>query len=165
MKLTKYSKKEMAKKMEKPEKRIFKAISLKQPWAELVISGVQDIINQSWALEDKYLIEKFPIPILIHASKVKSHLDWEKANRIHIYSTGSPLPDLDTYKYNKILGFVFFSEILKDCKKNIWYEKGSLGWKVKQATRLNPPLIEVAGEPGLFDVPITLTKDGRAVYG
>ena len=43
-----------------------KAISVKQPWAYLICSGVKDIENRTWPCPKKYIGKR----VLIHASAV-----------------------------------------------------------------------------------------------
>lgn len=44
-----------------------KAITIKQPWASLIVHGIKDIENRSWACPKKYLGER----VLIHAGADK----------------------------------------------------------------------------------------------
>ena len=41
-----------------------KPITIKQPWASLIVHGIKDIENRTWPCPDKYIGQK----ILIHAS-------------------------------------------------------------------------------------------------
>lgn len=43
-----------------------KTISVKQPWAYLICSGVKDIENRTWPCPKKYIGKR----VLIHASAV-----------------------------------------------------------------------------------------------
>lgn len=47
------------------QKSIMKAISIKQPWASLIVHGIKDIENRTWACPKKYIGQR----VLIHASK------------------------------------------------------------------------------------------------
>ncbi|WP_300701290.1 ASCH domain-containing protein [Bacteroides sp.] len=42
-----------------------KAITIKQPWASLIVHGIKDIENRTWACPKKYIGQR----VLIHASK------------------------------------------------------------------------------------------------
>lgn len=44
-----------------------KAITIKQPWASLIVHGIKDIDNRTWACPKKYIGQR----VLIHASKEK----------------------------------------------------------------------------------------------
>ena len=41
-----------------------KAITIKQPWASLIVHGIKDIENRTWACPWKYIGHR----VLIHAS-------------------------------------------------------------------------------------------------
>ena len=41
-----------------------KAISIKQPWTSLIVHGIKDIENRTWACPKKYIGQR----VLIHAS-------------------------------------------------------------------------------------------------
>lgn len=45
-----------------------KAITVKQPWASLIIHGIKDIENRTWSCPKKYIGKR----VLIHASKAKA---------------------------------------------------------------------------------------------
>jgi hypothetical protein len=45
----------------------YKVISIKQPWAYLICSGIKDIENRTWKCQQKYIGER----VLIHASAAK----------------------------------------------------------------------------------------------
>lgn len=42
-----------------------KAITIKQPWASLIVHGIKDIENRTWACPKKYIGQR----VLIHAGK------------------------------------------------------------------------------------------------
>ena len=48
------------------------AITIKQPWATLIVLGIKDIENRTWST-------KFRGPVLIHASKRKEDEEWNSA--------------------------------------------------------------------------------------
>ena len=41
-----------------------KAISIKQPWASLIVEGLKDIENRTWKCPEKYIGQR----VLIHSS-------------------------------------------------------------------------------------------------
>ena len=43
-----------------------KAITIKQPWASLIVHGIKDIENRTWPCPKKYLGQR----VLIHSSAV-----------------------------------------------------------------------------------------------
>lgn len=98
-----------------------KAISEKQPWASLIVHGIKDIENRTWACPKKYIGQR----VLIHAS-MKGANFWNSpvAGRVdeflrNISKSGT---DWSKYPFGAIIGSV---EIV-DCVINhpsIWAEK------------------------------------------
>lgn len=61
-----------------------KAITIKQPFATLIVDGVKDVENRSWVLPKKYIGER----VLIHASSkifrmYQLELDNDLIERLH----------------------------------------------------------------------------------
>jgi hypothetical protein len=46
-----------------------RTLSIRQPWAGLIVAGIKDIENRSWSTS-------YRGPILIHAGKAKPPADW-----------------------------------------------------------------------------------------
>lgn len=98
-----------------------KAISVKQPWASLIVHGIKDIENRTWVCPKKYIGQR----VLIHAS-LKCANFWESpvAGRVdeflrEISKSGT---DWSNYPNGAIIGSVVFT----DCVQNhpsIWAEK------------------------------------------
>jgi len=96
----------------------YKVLSVKQPWAYLICSGIKDIENRSWKCPQKYIGQR----VLIHASGAKAQFNFQNAH----YAKFRELNmrrwyDNDFYK-SAIIGSV---EIV-DCEINhpsIWAEK------------------------------------------
>lgn len=142
-----------------------KAITLKQPWAYLVCSGVKDIENRTWKCPEKHIGKR----VLIHASKTSYRFD-------NFYD--SPLsndqllalPDIIQYPtiHSAIIGCVR----IVDCVINhpsIWAEKthvGNIGdvlddlkligrvcapkctynWVLKDAILFDKPVLDIKGK-------------------
>ena len=124
-----------------------KAISIKQPWAYLICSGIKDVENRNWKCPQKYIGQR----ILIHASAkptVKGNCiscwmteDQYKFITLNI-SSGKRLNDICFLEHysSAIIGSVK----IVDCVVNhpsVWAEKGVFNW--------------VLSEPILFDTPIS----------
>lgn len=116
-----------------------KAITIKQPWASLIVSGLKDIENRSWKTN-------FRGRVLIHAGKAVSKNGWREMNQRQI----------DVAANTKMMGAIFnelpFGAIIGsveivDCVQNhpsIWAEKGAWNW--------------VLANPVMFPEPITGAK-------
>lgn len=135
-----------------------KAISIKQPWASLIVHGIKDIENRSWPCPKKYIGQR----VLIHASKTKAKslffsLTDEQINVVHEHFKGE-IPLLIEPK-----GSIIGSVQIVDCVINhpsIWAEKTE-----DYTVGMNPRLYEditgrkviynwVLANPILFKEPI-----------
>lgn len=95
-----------------------KALSVKQPWASLIVEGIKDIENRTWKCPEKYIGQR----VLIHAGLDKnavdkiSIIDGELAREIWFKINDNKLP----------LGAIIGSVQIVDCVINhpsIWAEK------------------------------------------
>lgn len=123
-----------------------KAISIKQPWASLIVSGLKDIENRSWKTN-------FRGRVLIHAGKkADNHWDsplYEKVdNFLREISKGGT--DWSNYHFGAIIGSV---EIV-DCVQNhpsLWAEKGVWNWVLKDAILFDNPIEGIKGKLGFWN--------------
>ncbi|MCB5308315.1 ASCH domain-containing protein [Yersinia massiliensis] len=76
-----------------------KALSIRQPWAWLIVNGYKDIENRNWRT-------KYRGPVLIHASAVKpSKADMEVAREImQHYAVSHRLPERHNFPLGGIVG-------------------------------------------------------------
>lgn len=131
-----------------------KTITVKQPWASLIVHGIKDIENRTWACPEKYIGKR----VLIHASKSIPKNGWceMSEHQIKIACKGVMIgARIEELPYGSIIGSV---EIV-DCKINhpsIWAEKSkgvAIGGHVLDEKE---PLIYnwVLANPVLFANPI-----------
>lgn len=119
---------------------IYPVISIRQPWAALILLGLKDVENRSWALPDAYV----DVPILLHSSKAPN-FDPQSINleahrrRMCIL----PCDARHVARTGCILGFIVFT----GCERNSgtrfsqWCDKDALyWWKIKTVTRLPQPI-------------------------
>jgi len=123
-----------------------KAITIKQPWASLIVEGVKDIENRPWKTN-------FRGRVLIHASA--RSWDWRS---LMIYLTEPMAGVLKSMKADRMwldgltTGAIIGSVEIVDCVINhpsIWAEKHFVPFK---------PYNWVLANPILFDKPITGVK-------
>jgi hypothetical protein len=112
------------------------ALSVRQPWAWLIVNGVKDIENRSFRTHRRG-------PLLIHAA---SSLDGfadniECVERKHGISVPS---ELDR---GGIVGVVDVSDCVESHKSK-WFEKGGFGWVLSNPRRLK--FRPCKGAVGLF---------------
>lgn len=121
-----------------------KALSIKQPWAWLIVNGYKDIENRDWAT-------KFRGPLLIHAGLKFHHegLEWVRENFPRI-----PLPG-DSEKFSRDdwdLGGIVGKAEITDCvdeSRSKWF-CGDYGFVLKNGKKL--PFVPLKGMLGFFEV-------------
>ena len=127
-----------------------KALSIWQPWAQLLATGVKHDETRSWGT-------KYRGPILIHAAK--RQMDYT-SEFIELHR--SPF-----YKYFKVMGFGTYENILKlpygaiigmaelvDCKKIDYafgnFTVGRYAWRMEKPVLFDTP-IPAKGKQGLWE--------------
>jgi len=124
-----------------------KAISVKQPWASLIVSGLKDVENRTWPT-------KFRGKILIHASQKPVPGGWKSLNPQQfqkIYTTGiskSKLP------YSAIIGCVDIVDCVKGYP-SVWAEPEVWNWVLENPVMFKFPIFNVNGKLSIwnFDLP------------
>lgn len=111
------------------------ALSIRQPWAWLIVSGAKDIENRSWETDHRG-------PLWIHAGTTKAKRDDLDAAEEFL---GYPVPT-EKLLYGGVIGRV----ILKDCVRDHsspWF-CGPVGWVLASPVRLG--FRRCPGKLGLF---------------
>lgn len=130
-----------------------KAITIKQPWASLIVDGIKDVENRTWNTN-------FRGRVLIHSAS-KSWI-WNKVinylteERIVIFEkfgfNGSWLRNLPT---GKIIGSVeivncIAKKMTGNDSKSIWADKGAYHWILRSPIKFDDP-IEAKGKLSFWD--------------
>ena len=96
-----------------------KAISIKQPWASLIVHGIKDIENRTWVCPQKYIGKR----VLIHASAGnKFNINLNDEQMTAAFPLIAKKSVLEHWDFGAIIGSIVFS----DCVINhpsIWAEK------------------------------------------
>lgn len=129
-----------------------KVLSVKQPWAYLICSGIKDIENRTWKCPQKYIGEK----ILIHASAAKM----KSLQKMLTLEQRAIVDKKLGYEYDRDKVFaksaIIGSVEIVDClinQQSIWAEKSH--YEVNLALHpLRPIYNWVLANPVLFDKPI-----------
>ena len=144
-----------------------KAISIKQPWASLIVHGIKDIENRTWAT-------KYRGKVLIHASgtwfkypnsdstlgDLFTDFQWEKIRENYdknLYSILEPKAIIDRLPTSAIIGEV---EII-DCVINhesIWAEKSIIFQEEEKNDEKYQIFNWVLANPILYEKPILNVK-------
>ena len=134
-----------------------KCLSVRQPWAGLIVIGTKDVENRTWATN-------YRGPLLIHAGRKMGIEEREALGRFEKqYPEHAEHPLLNTR--GCILGCVQLVDCLalRPRPFNQWHEEGMIGWYLK-----NPIVfkrgIKYRGQLGLFDVPVDILPP-EVVYG
>ncbi len=113
-----------------------KAISIRQPWAWLVVVGIKDIENRTWS--------KHRGPLLIHASASKADLvSIEEIEQRHGIAI-----DRAALRFDGIIGAAELVDVVSR-SSSPWF-RGPLGWVLREPRAL--PFMLVRGMQKLFDV-------------
>lgn len=120
-----------------PSLKELRTLSLKQPWAWLVVNGYKDIENRSWRTTHRG-------PLLIHASRSNELLTLQVKDEIkRVY--GVELPgEVDI---GGIIGVVDVVDCVKRHRSK-WKFKSSWGWVLENPRRL--PFRKCKGFVGVF---------------
>lgn len=122
-----------------------KALTIKQPWADLIAIGKKNIENRTWKTN-------YRGRVLIHASKLactQRHLE------------NYPLPalknsiDIKEYSMGDMLcGAIIGSVEIVDCVRNHpseWAEEGVYNWVLARPILFKEPIMNIKGSLGLWE--------------
>ena len=119
-----------------------KAISIRQPWAWLIVNGHKDIENRSW----KTFLRG---TVLVHASKGMTRDDYATAHA-HADDQGITLPAFEELERGGIVGQATITDCV-DQDASPWFF-GEYGFVLKDAKPL--PFQPYKGALGFFNVPL-----------
>ncbi|TKY81796.1 ASCH domain-containing protein [Pectobacterium polonicum] len=124
-----------------------KALSIRQPWAWLIVNGYKDIENRTWNT-------KYRGPVLIHASSRKpTKAEVEEARKVLMFSHGVHvsvrMPDPEHYKLGGIVGV---ATITGTCESSSspWFF-GPVGYQLRDSRPLK--FRPLRGRLSFFDTP------------
>lgn len=117
-----------------------KAISIRQPWAWLIVQGHKNVENRQWPT-------RFRGQVLIHAAKGMTRDEYEDA-RSHAAHLGITIPGFDELERGGIVGQATITDCVGD-SSSPWFF-GRYGFLLADTKRL--PFRPVRGQLGLFEV-------------
>lgn len=130
------------------------ALTVRQPWASLIINGIKDVENRSWRSTD--IIGR---RLVIHAGITVDHSAFRDRTVISSLFGGMTIGDaargLRTVPYGAALGTVTVADIVRDSTSR-WAESGSWHWVLRDPERWEQA-IPFRGKQGLWRF------DGRIV--
>lgn len=123
---------------------MMKALSIKQPWAWLIVNGYKDIENRDWQERNPGL--KFRGPFLIHTGKTFDYDGWLwVANN---FPDISFFPACDAFKKGGIVGKARIVDVV-DHHESPWFF-GPKGLVIEGAQPM--PFVPCRGQLGFFNV-------------
>lgn len=125
-----------------------KVLSVKQPWASLLVYGVKDIENRTWST-------KYRGKLLIHSSKTALDdlsvlTDAQRNECIKAGIIDEDGNELIEFPKSAIIGSVELYDCVKE-DASIWKENGSYGFKMRNAEVFSEPILNVKGNLGIWE--------------
>lgn len=124
-----------------------RALSVRQPWAWLIVNGHKDIENRVWST-------RYTGQLLIHASKGMTRDEYEDvaemlAEEAPFRDMGIILPDRNVIERGGIVGIAHCNGSVDVCDSPWFF--GPCGFVLSQQRAF--PMIPFKGQLGFFDVP------------
>jgi len=127
-----------------------KAITIKQPWASLIVEGVKDIENRTWKTS-------FRGRVLVHAAAKPDNIKLEIEGQAS-YKEIQMFSVLGRAEDDNLFGCIIGSVEITDCVINhpsIWAEKTPYAYLGKLTVECQPPIYNfVLANPIIFPEPI-----------
>lgn len=139
-----------------------KALSIKQPYAGLIVAGIKNIENRSWDT-------KFRGPLAIVSTKEPAPARWWLETRAKVARLGRPFPEQLCAVNGSILGIVdltatvYLNDLnqietdhptLEDFE---WWSEGMAGFILEYPRALDYP-IPMTGRLGLYNLPAEVER-------
>lgn len=116
-----------------------RTLSIRQPWAWLIVHGHKDVENRDWATA-------YRGPLLIHASKTVAKGEYLRQQAEIEHAFGITVPGLDALPLGGIVGAVHLVDCLSH-SSSPWYT-GAVAWVLRHPLEL--PFHPCAGALRLF---------------
>lgn len=124
-----------------------KALSIRQPWAWLIVNGHKDIENRTWPTW-------YRGPVLIHAGQTMTRVDYEHG----LWACLDPVIELPQFEKLERGGIVGVATIVDSVTRSdsYWYT-GEHGFVLRDARPL--PFYPFKGALGFFETGLVLDGD------
>ncbi len=131
-----------------------KTLSVQQPWASIICTGIKDIENRSWKPKE------VPGRILIHAGAKRVPKNFDETNPILEMVSALQnmklfgiIPQYHELPTSAIIGYVDVVGFDTD-NDSLWAGPDSIHWRLENAYLFDEPIWDVKGQLGLFEYPI-----------
>jgi hypothetical protein len=129
-----------------PDDPTFPALSVRQPWADLIVNGIKDIENRAWPTD-------FRGRLLIHAAMT---VEWDDVQEVYeLLGLAAPAD------YQPVAGALLGWTEIVDCVKShpSRFFHGPYGFVLRNSKRLVRP-VPWRGQRGIFQVPAGAVEGG-----
>ncbi|WES88803.1 ASCH domain-containing protein [Dickeya fangzhongdai] len=126
-----------------------KALSIRQPWAWLIVNGYKDIENRTWHT-------KYRGQVLIHAAAtMPTPAEWREAMRVAQLAGAPAIPSFEMMDKGGIVGY---ATITGTCESSSspWFF-GPVGFQLADARPI--PLYPFRGRLNIFDTGLAIDGD------
>jgi hypothetical protein len=124
---------------------VIKCLSVRQPWAALVVDGVKDIENRSWPTD-------YRGPLLIHAS-LKPDTEAREQYQLCSEPRGAIIGCVEVVDCRQLSR--------AECGRSKWAAHGQHHWILRNARRFRKP-VPFTGKLRLFDVSRSILPEDLA---
>lgn len=131
-----------------------KTLSVQQPWASLICSGIKDIENRTWKPS------QVPGRILIHASSKKvprnfdsDYLKETEVSTIRNLKKYGIIPEYKDMPVSSIIGYVDVTGFTENAT-SFWAIYNNIHWQLQNAWLFDDPILNVKGKLNIFDYPL-----------
>jgi len=127
-----------------------RALSIRQPWAWLIVNGHKDVENRTWLRQS---LGRF----LVHASKGMTRDEYFDCEQFAL-SLGVELPSRHMLDRGGIVGVATHTHVVGPNEtSHAWHVTGQFGYVLKDQRRL--PFVECSGMLGLWSVPTEVLEE------
>ena len=129
-----------------------KTLSIQEPWAYLVCSGIKEIEVRTWKTDYRGLL-------LIHTGVKKAPRDFLNDIPLHWADeiTNAQIldyfPRFEELPTSAIIGYVTLADCTEKDTGSIWDSGGLVNWVIKDAYLFDKPILGVRGKLNLYDTP------------
>jgi len=134
-----------------------KALSVRQPWARLIVHGHKDIENRTWPT-------RFRGRVLVHAGKgmTRGEYDSTVTTAWHASDGQIMLPAFEALERGGIVGAVTIHDCIPGARRSSeWHMGDQYGFALRDAVPI--PFIPCRGALGFFDVPAEAAEQVHAL--
>lgn len=125
-----------------------KALTIRQPWASLIMAGAKDVENRTWKVQT-------PVTVLVHAGKV---VERDEETRAYVAARA-------TWPERMSRGALLGAMRIVECtetSESPWAIAGSWHWCIGAVVPFEHP-VPCLGTQGLWEVPMRLSERVRRV--